>query len=83
MIQKIIKVGNSAAVTIPKDFLRLTKTRVGAEIILRLKPDLGRVIIDLPKKKKLDKKTIDKEVYLIAKDLLKRYRPAFKELAQR
>jgi len=83
MIQKIIKVGNSAAVTIPKDFLKLTKTSVGAEVVLQLKPEFGQVIINLPKKKKPLEKTIDKEIYLVAKSLLKRYRPALKELAKR
>ncbi|OGG22221.1 hypothetical protein A3D03_04700 [Candidatus Gottesmanbacteria bacterium RIFCSPHIGHO2_02_FULL_40_13] len=34
MIQKIIKVGNSAAVTIPKEFLLETGIRIGDEMII-------------------------------------------------
>lgn len=49
MIQKIIKVGNSAAITIPKEFLKEAKMKVGDEIELRTNGKI-KVIYITPKK---------------------------------
>ena len=81
MIQKIIKVGNSYAVTIPKSlFAELGITRP-QQVSLQSHPSEGRVILDFTPDQVQD--VVDKEVYVVAKDLLKRYLPAFKELAKR
>ncbi len=83
MIQKIIRVGNSAAVIIPRKFLKAVNASVGKKVVLKLDSEKKRVIIELSEKKSSEDKIVDKEVYTVAKDLLRRYLPAFKELAKR
>lgn len=83
MIQKIIKVGNSAAVIIPRKFLKKLNASIGNEVILKVQPQKKRVIIEIPNLEDIPEEIIDKEVYTVAKDLLNSYLPAFKELAKR
>lgn len=83
MLQKIIQVGNSAAITIPKNFLRLLNGRVGRMVNVESYPERRELVIKIPKKKEEIEDVIDPEVYKVAKDLLQRYLPAFKELAKR
>ncbi|NOY14723.1 MAG: AbrB/MazE/SpoVT family DNA-binding domain-containing protein [bacterium] len=83
MLQKVIKVGNSAAVTIPKDFLHLANISIGSDVVLKTEPEKRRVIIEFLEKPKIKTEMFDKEVYKVAKDLLRRYLPAFKELAKK
>ncbi|MEK7533687.1 MAG: hypothetical protein AAB542_04600 [Patescibacteria group bacterium] len=71
MIQKIIKVGNSAAILLPKATLIAQGLKIGSTI---------HFTIETPKKPV--KTVVDKEVYAVATDLLKRYLPAFKKLAK-
>lgn len=47
MIQKIIKVGNSAAVTLPSDFLRDANFRIGQEVAVETNSELGVVVVKL------------------------------------
>lgn len=82
MTQKLIQVGNSAGVTFSKEFIDAVGAKVGAKIQATYVPDIGRVIIDIPLRRTNPKDIVDKEVYAVAKDLLKRYLPAFKELAR-
>lgn len=82
MIQKIIRVGNSAAVTIPKDYLKALQVKVGTKIDVTLTEDASRIIIDIPAKRTQTKIPVNKEVYAVADDLLRRYLPAFKKLAK-
>lgn len=51
MLQKIIKVGNSAAITIPKRYLESIGVRVGSPIIVSLDPNIKQLIVDVPEKK--------------------------------
>lgn len=69
MKQKIIKVGNSAAVLLPKSILISEGLKIGS-------------IIDFDIKKTQKKTIVDQEVFTVANDLLKRYLPAFKKLAK-
>lgn len=82
MIQKIIRVGNSAAITLPKSVLDDTKIKIGTKVNVSYKEDLGTLVIDLPRKRTPTRAVIDKEVYATANDLLRRYLPAFKKLAR-
>lgn len=82
MIQKIIRVGNSAAITLPKSVLDDTKIKIGTKVNVSYKEDLGTLVIDLPRKRTPTQAVIDKEVYATANDLLRRYLPAFKKLAR-
>lgn len=81
MAQKIIRVGNSAAVTIPKSAFEESGVKIGTHVNVSYKADLGNFVVEIPKKYKSTQAIIDKEVYAVANDLLKRYLPAFKKLA--
>lgn len=72
MKQKIIRVGNSAAVLLPKSVLISEGLKIGSTV---------HFTIEKPKKTTA-KTVVDKEVYAVASDLLKRYLPAFKKLAK-
>lgn len=82
MKQKIIRVGNSAAVTIPKEFLETLGLKVGSPIRISMSEDETRLIVNAPAKRTQTKISINKEVYAVADDLLRRYLPAFKKLAK-
>lgn len=41
MAQKVIKTGNSLAVTVPSDFVKMVGIRAGDEVKVNLKPDKG------------------------------------------
>lgn len=81
MKQKIIKVGNSGAILIPKQYLDTLKLKIGSSINLDIQEDNSRLVIDVPAKYMSMKIPLDKEVYAVGSDLLKRYLPAFKKLA--
>ena len=84
MIQKIIKVGNSYAITIPRELVRslgLTDAN-----IVEVEPDTenGTMTVDFTPEEQLNESTIiDTEVYEVAKQMLKRYLPALKELSSK
>lgn len=44
MAQKVIKTGNSAAVTIPAEFVKDLGVRIGDQVKVRLEKDKGKVI---------------------------------------
>lgn len=80
MMQKLITVGNSKALTISKDILK----QVGNVDVAKIKfePSKKRLIVDFSPQEVIDS-VIDPEVYAVAKNLLKRYRRAFAELAKK
>lgn len=80
MTQKVTKVGNSAAAILPKSILQQSGLKIGSAFTIAYKADLG-IIIEPVKKYSSARVFIDKEVYAVANDLLKRYLPAFKKLA--
>lgn len=83
MIQKVIKVGNSFAITIPKKFMKAVG--LSDDSVVDVKHDIrkARVIVNVNADKKTIKEVIDPAVYKVAKRLLKQYLPAFKELAKK
>ncbi len=82
MAQKVTKVGNSAAVLLSKSILQQSGLKIGASVNIAYKADLGNVVIEIPRKRTRASAIIDKEVYSVATDLLRRYLPAFKTLAR-
>lgn len=76
MVQKVLKVGSSAAVIIPKKSLQELGLKIGDQV---------RVEID--KKKKIfvmrPMVTIDKELMDWTKKFIERYRPALEALAKK
>jgi hypothetical protein len=83
MQQKIIQVGNSLAVTIPKKFLETIQVPEDGLVSVVQDEKSGKIILDFMTPQDIAKEIIDPEVYPVAKDLLKRYLPAFKELAKK
>lgn len=83
MIQKIIQVGNSYAVTIPKGFVDSLRLSVDAFVKVHQEEKKGRITLDFIKDKQVVDDVVDPEVYKVAKSLLRRYLPAFKKLAKK
>ena len=83
MLQKIIQVGNSYAITIPKNLLESVRIQSGDYAEVKEGQKRGRIIVDLVREEEIAEDVIDPEVYRVAKQLLRRYLPAFKELAKK
>ncbi len=67
MRQKIIKVGNSAAVTIPKKTLKEKGLSIGQEADIDIRPIFAA----------------DKGIHELTQKIIKQYRPALEELARK
>jgi antitoxin component of MazEF toxin-antitoxin module len=80
MMQKLITVGNSKALTISKQILE----QVGNVDMAKVQFEVSkkRLIIDFSPQEVVDS-VIDPEVYSVAKSLLKRYGKAFADLANK
>lgn len=80
MMQKLITVGNSKAITISRDILK----EVGNVDMAKVKFDSSkkRLIVDFDPQEIIDT-IVDPEVYAVAKSLMKRYGKAFSELAKK
>jgi len=72
MKQKITRVGNSAAVIIPKSVLKENGLKIGSMV---------NITLEKPRKK-TSTPVVDREIYAVGNDLLKRYLPAFIKLAK-
>jgi tRNA nucleotidyltransferase (CCA-adding enzyme) len=79
-MQKLINVGNSKALTISKDILKQIGDVDVANV--RFEPSKKRLIVDFNQQDVVDA-VVDPQVYKVAKNLLKRYRKAFVELAKK
>ena len=67
MIQKIIRVGNSVAVTIPKKVMGEKNLKVGDSVNITIDPVFAA----------------DKEIHDLTQKLIEEYRPALEELASK
>ena len=67
MIQKVIKVGNSLAVTIPKKTLEEKNLKIGDSVDVTVDSVFNA----------------DKEIHDLTQKLIKEYRPALEELASK
>jgi antitoxin component of MazEF toxin-antitoxin module len=52
-VQKVIKTGNSAAVTIPSDFFRAVGVKIGDRVNVEVSPETGKVIYSFKGTKQL------------------------------
>jgi antitoxin component of MazEF toxin-antitoxin module len=80
MMQKLITVGNSKALTISTQILKQVGDVEMAKV--KFEPSKKRMIVDFNPQEVVDE-VIDQEVYEVAKNLLKRYGKAFSELAKK
>lgn len=78
MIQKVIKVGNSIAVTMPKDFIKGARIKAGDEVVVESSLDTLTV---RPKSKGAFGLT--PEFVKSVDDFIAEYRPALEELASK
>lgn len=79
MIQKIIKVGNSAAVTIPKDFMKKTGLSIGDKI--SMESDIMAKMIVVKPKDQEGKNHLTPEFFQWLDRISRKYESTIKELA--
>lgn len=79
MTQKVLKVGSSAAVTIPKDILRELGVRIGDSIALRFNKAKKAIVIELPKENAQETQRIAH----LTLNFIKRYRKDLEALARK
>lgn len=78
MTHKIITVGNSSAVTLPRELLRLLHLRVGEKVTIEHDAKRGGLVI-LPLRRGKD----EAEFESWTKEFLQQYGPALKSLAKK
>ena len=76
MIQKVMKVGSSAAVTIPKKALKELGLKIGDSISVAVNTTTKQVVMEPYAS------VIDHETVAWAKGFIKKYRPALEALAR-
>ena len=81
MIQKVIQVGNSLALTIPKSFIDKTGFKAGDEIFVHQEPKSRSLIITTKEQAKKMKMSPDLFSWLNA--IEEKYSEAIKKLAQK
>ena len=77
MTQKVLKVGDSAAVTIPRKALEELGLRVGDSINVEIDKKKRMVFIEPVNK------TVDKEFLVWTRKFIERYKPALEALAKK
>lgn len=82
MIQKIIKVGNSAAVTLNRQLLERWDLSLGDYVETTAVKGHNKLVIEPINKDGKVGVGLDPEVYRVAKRLLRHYLPAFKKLSK-
>ncbi len=80
MMQKLITVGNSKALTISSAILKEIGNTDMAKV--QFDSEKKRLIVDFDQEEIIEN-VVDPEVFAVAKSLLKRYDKAFAELAKR
>lgn len=80
MTQKIIKIGTSAGIIIPKTSLEKMSLKVGDTIALDLVENKGEIILRTPRK---TGSKSDEEIGQIALGIIEKYRGDFKALADK
>ena len=76
MIQKVLKVGSSAAVTLSKTSLEELGLKIGDRVIVEVDKKRPAVVIKSLKK-------VDKEILDWTRKFIDRYRPALEALAKK
>ncbi|OHA68237.1 MAG: hypothetical protein A3A27_00130 [Candidatus Wildermuthbacteria bacterium RIFCSPLOWO2_01_FULL_47_18] len=79
MTQKVLKVGSSAAVTIPKDILKELGVRIGDRVKLRFN-EAKRTIVIGPEKETSKE---DQRIARLTLDFINRYRKDLESLAKK
>lgn len=80
MIQKVIKVGNSAALTLPREFLQETGIKVGDELVVET--NVAAQMFLAKTKKHAGKMSLTPEFYTWLDNISEKYQDVIKELAR-
>ncbi len=80
MVQKILQVGNSAAVSISKKYLELLNLSIGDQIQTEFFPETNKIVLSVPQSK--SQAISDTELLIKLKSLEKRYGRLYHKLAQ-
>lgn len=78
--QKLIKIGNSVGLTIPKTLRDSMNLSIGSEVYLRESEKVNEILISLEDKNETQSE-VDKDFYNLVKTINKKYSKALKELA--
>ncbi len=81
MIQKVIQVGNSLALTIPKSFIDKTGFKAGDEIFVQQEPQSKSLIITT--KDQARKMKLSPDLFSWLDEMEEKYSDAIKDLAQK
>lgn len=81
MLQKIIQVGNSLAITIPKDFARQINLQAGE--MIAVETDIASRTLLVKPKKEADKTSLTPEFFEWLGRISTKYEGTIKELAKR
>lgn len=81
MLQKVIKVGNSLALTIPKSFVEKTGFKAGDEIFVQQEPQSKSLIITT--KDQAKKIKLSPDLFSWLNEVEEKYTDAIKELASK
>jgi putative addiction module antidote len=81
MLQKILKVGNSFALTIPKSFINKTGFKAGDEVFVQQEPSSKSLIITT--KDQAKKMKLSPDLFSWLNDMEEKYSDAIKDLAKK
>lgn len=81
MLQKVIQVGNSAAVTIPKDFLKKVRLKIGDQIMVET--DQAMQTLSIRPKTAPKRLPITPEFARWVEQFIEEYRPILDKLANK
>lgn len=76
MTQKVLKVGSSAMVTLPKKSLKELGIKIGDEVLVDVDVKKRRVVVEPARK-------IDEELLEWTQKFIEKYRPALEALAKK
>lgn len=81
MLQKVIQIGNSLALTIPKSFIDKTGFRAGDEIFVHQEPQSKSLIVTT--KEQASKIKLSPDLFSWLNDIENKYSDAIKDLADK
>lgn len=81
MLQKIIQIGNSAGIIIPKSLLNDLHLREGSQVVIE-KDDAGKFLVIANKNIKRKKASLSPRFLKILERVNKQYGQAFRQLAK-
>ena len=82
MVQKIIKVGNSLGITLPKEFVNQVKLSAGQTVVTSIDADSGILQVKTKTENNALKTSLSPDFVKRVDNFIDRYKPALKKLAK-